>query len=167
MVISAQNKGSYFKIKIILERNLISMEERSENALENEIDIILAKMNASSQVYKFESEDKSRIVYLFSTGTRKRKGQLEKLLATSETIGSLVYKYQTEGLLKNEFADQVKLYTSKLKNKKKPQAFDGYMGNDLKILSNFENYYPWQKQVWNIIKVIPSLDLLIPVKLYI
>ena len=101
------------------------MEERFENALENEIDIILARMNASSQVYKFESEDKSRIVYLFSTGTRKRKGQLEKFLTTSETIGSLVYKYQTEGLLKYEFAEQVKLYTSELKNIKKPQAFDG------------------------------------------
>jgi hypothetical protein len=42
MVISERNKSSYFKIKIVLEQNLISMEERFENALENEIDIILA-----------------------------------------------------------------------------------------------------------------------------
>lgn len=151
MVISQENKCSFFKIQIALEQNLVSLEKRSENALENEIDVILGRMNASSQVYKFESQDKSRIIYLFSTLTRKRRGQLEKLLATSETVNKLVYRYKTEALLKSEFTAQIKIHTSKLTTKDKPQKFGGYMGNDLKILNDFNNFYPWQKQVWNML----------------
>ncbi|MFN9914391.1 MAG: hypothetical protein ACK53L_17510, partial [Pirellulaceae bacterium] len=49
-----------------------------EQLIETNIDVILANMTATGNVYKFKSSEK--YVYMFSTKQRKRNGQLIKLV---------------------------------------------------------------------------------------
>ena len=125
--------------------------EELENNIENNIDIILANIRSTSQVYKFKSGNK--YIYLFSTSMRKRKGQLVKLIEKNLIKKEIIESYTVFALLKSEFHQ----YLEDFKNNEKfvltdkPVNFDGYSGNDLLIFNNKENWHPWQKDIYNIL----------------
>lgn len=149
MVISEMNKSSYFYLELEIEKMTLLSEKSLEKILETDIDIILAKMTASNNVYRFESENK--LVYLFSTERRKRKGQLIRLVDKIIEKRSLIKKYEVETLLKTEFikyVDDLKKKES-LKLSSEPLTFDGYRGEDLRVFKNKENWYQWQQDLHN------------------
>lgn len=64
-MITDNNKKSYFLLSIDLP-NIYGLSEKAlEQKIETNIDIILASMTATSNIYKFRSNE--RYVYLFQT----------------------------------------------------------------------------------------------------
>jgi hypothetical protein len=148
MVISDNNKGSFFYFELDLP-NLYGIESRKvEQDIETNVDIILANLGATGNMYKFKSNEK--FIYLFSTRNRKRKGQLNKLIEKNLLEKNLIESYYSVPFLKTEFIDSI----NKLKEKKslklvnEPTVFEGYSGKDLEVFKNKENWYPWQKEVY-------------------
>ena len=151
MVISDTNKGSYFSLEIKLPSTSLVSSEAIAKRVEIEMDLILAKMTASSNIYKFESEDK--ILYLFSTERRKRKGQLMKLIEEKLTKSNIIDRYIAEALLKPEFLSIIEEMKKKqsLKLLSEPLSFDGYKGEDLKVFENKKDWYQWQKDLYDML----------------
>jgi len=153
MVISEQNRGSYFLMKIKLPNYGLSQDKDINNKIESKIDIILANATATHNVYKFDSNKNDQFIYLFSTKIRKRKGQIEKLIEKNLQKDRLIREneFQVIGLLKSEFNE----YLQELKQKEslqitsEPINFEGYKGNDIKIFQNKENWYEWQISLYN------------------
>lgn len=148
MVIKESNKGSYFLLDIKIPMNLYR-DNRVINKLETEIDLILSQMTATNQVFKFESKDK--LIYVFGTQNRKRKGQLDKLVEKKLIKSSIIDDYVSIALLKNEFIDYIAGLKRKetLKLTSEPLTFDGYKGEDLKIFKDKNEWYEWQKELYD------------------
>lgn len=148
MVIAESNRGSYFYLE--LERpNLYGLEvPKVEQVIETNIDVILARMTATANVYKFKSSEK--YIYMFSTNQRKRNGQLVKLVEKNLLNKEYIDGYQTAACLKSEFyeiLERMKLKKS-FKLVAEPTLFDGYSAEDLEVFNDKENWYPWQKAVY-------------------
>ena len=151
MIVADPNKGSYFFLEIQLDEFLSYKSNNLLNQkIENSVDIILSAMTANGNVYKFNGE--SKIIYLFETNQRKRKGQLIKQIEKHLVEPGLITNYDTITFLKTEF----KQYVETLKKKKslnlvnEPTVFSGYRGNDVKFLQDSkENWYPWQKELYD------------------
>jgi len=152
MVITEKNKGSHFFLEIILP-NLGYMNFKILEKVEDELDVILGLITATSNVYKFEVKDKTKIIYMFSTATRKRKGQLNRLVEKNLLSKKLIEEYRIEGLLKKEFNEVLSDLRRKenFKLSSEPINFDGYKGNDLKIFKNKENWFEWQKETYEML----------------
>ena len=152
MVISDKNKGSYFLLEVVI-TNFTRMNNNLLRNFERELDIVLAAITATNNVYKFESHKQDRVLYLFSTAGRKRKGQLERLIEQSLNKKGLIEEYKVTGLLKSEF----KVYLEQLKRKEnlrllsEPMNFDGYQGNDLKVFEDKEKWFKWQQEVYDML----------------
>jgi hypothetical protein len=71
-----ENKNSFFCLNLTLHSN--SSNEIYIDNLDNKVDLILSSLTVKSTWYKFIKKDKSQIVHLFETNTRKRKGQVIK-----------------------------------------------------------------------------------------
>ena len=149
MAIAEMNKSSYFYLELEIQKMTLLTEKALEKILEMDLDIVLAKMTASSNVYKFESEKK--LIYLFSTERRKRKGQLIKLVDQLIKEKNLIKRYEIDTLLKTEFIKCVEELKKKesLKLSSEPLKFEGYRGEDLKVFKNKENWYKWQKDLYD------------------
>lgn len=147
MVISETNRGSHFYLEIMLP-NIGYMNHEILGKVEDELDVILGLITATSNIYKFENGDKTKLIYMFSTTTRKRKGQLNKLIEKNLLGKKLIDDYRIEGLLKREFSESLDSLKAKksIKLSSEPINFDGYKGNDLKIFRNKENWFEWQKE---------------------
>jgi hypothetical protein len=148
MGIAESNRGTYFYFEI--ERpNTSGLElPQLEQIIETNIDIILARMTATSNVYKFKSSEK--YIYMFSTNQRKRNGQLVKLVEKNLLEKEYIDGYQTAACLKNEFLEileRIKLRKN-FQLVAEPIIFDGYSAEDLEVFKNKENWYPWQKAVY-------------------
>jgi|694.fasta_scaffold90422_3 hypothetical protein len=148
MVITDGSRGSYFYLELKL-LNLYGVDtSRVEQQIELQIDLILAKITASANVYKFKSLEK--YIYMFSTTQRKRKGQLEKLIIKHLLEKNIIEEFRTLPCLKQEFKElleQIKRKKS-LKLVSEPIIFDGYDGKDLSIFNDKENWYNWQKEIY-------------------
>lgn len=149
MVIADSNKGSYFVLEINLDIYMGIESKILSQKIENGIDIVLAKMNANENVYKFVNRNK--YIYFFGTSTRKRKGQLNKIIEEILIKPEIIEEYYTAALLKTEFKKNIELY-KKDKNLKltiEPTIFSNYNGNDIRFLDNpsMSNWYPWQREL--------------------
>ena len=148
MVIADSNRGSHFYLEIELP-NMYGIEvSKVEQLIETNIDVILANMTATGNVYKFKSSEK--YVYMFSTKQRKRNGQLIKLVERMLVNKDYIDGYQTAACLKSEFSEML----SRMKLRKsfklvaEPTIFDGYSAKDLEVFKNKDNWYPWQKEIY-------------------
>lgn len=148
MVIADSNRGSHFYLEIELP-NMYGIEvSKVEQLIETNIDVILANMTATGNVYKFKSSEK--YVYMFSTKQRKRNGQLIKLVERMLVNKEYIDGYQTAACLKSEFSEML----SRMKLRKsfklvaEPTIFDGYSAKDLEVFKNKDNWYPWQKEIY-------------------
>jgi len=150
MVISEQNKGSYFLLKVKVP-NIGYMNDQILIKIENQLDLILASITATSNIYRFENNQ--HIIYLFSTKNRKRKGQLNKLIEEKLIKNKLIDEYKVVGLLKKEFKQYIDNLKAKdsLKLSSEPINFEGYEGKDLKIFENKENWFKWQLEVYGML----------------
>jgi hypothetical protein len=148
MVIAESNRGSYFYLELELP-NLYGLEvPKVEQLIETNIDIILARMTATSNVYKFKSSEK--YIYMFSTNQRKRNGQLVKLVEKNLLNKEYIDGYQTAACLKSEFYEMLERMKIKKSFKlvAEPTIFDGYSAEDLDVFKNKETWYPWQKAIY-------------------
>lgn len=150
MVIADNNKGSYFIIEIKLPQ-LGLFDEKINNRIESKLDIVLAGATATHNVYKFDSFKKDKIIYLFSTKTRKRKGQIEKLIETNLLNSKLISDYNIKGLLKTEFNEYLEAFRNKnsLKITSEPIRFENYRGDDIAVFKDKSNWYKWQLDLYD------------------
>ena len=97
-----ENKYSYF----ILDLSIAEMDRDSESSenLENALDLILARMSSTEEPYKFFRNDKSRLLILFRTDSRKRRGQLVKLCEKNLLKEQ---RYETQGVSKKLFFNEI------------------------------------------------------------
>ena len=152
MVISDSNKGSYFLLTLELEGLYGVDENMVKQKIENSVDIILASMKVNDEFYKFVSRDK--IIYLFATTTRKRNGQLNKLVEKNLVSKGLVETFDSIAFLKSEFYQCLEDFKTKksLRLVAEPTNFSGYTGNDIKFFEgDRSNWYPWQLQLDNLL----------------
>ena len=152
MVIDSKNKGSHFCMQIN-PQTIGYMNSEILTKIENEIDIILAQITATANIYKFENKEKSKIIYLFSTATRKRKGQLNKLIEKKLLEKKLINNYKIIGLLKKEFYGLLQTLKEKhsMELSSEPTNFEGYTGKDLMLFKNKNNWYQWQSEVYDML----------------
>ena len=149
MVISEGNKSSYFYVNLQLDAFYDIQNQNLTNKIENSVDIVLAALLATDNVYKFKNN--GRVIYLFSTENRKRKGQLDKLIDKNLIDNKLIESYETKSLLKSEF----NLILNELKQSKdlrlvsEPNVFPSYNGNDVKFLDDRSKWYGWQTTLYN------------------
>ena len=152
MVINSKNKGSHFFV-IIKPQTIGYMNSEILIKIENEIDEILGKVTATADIYRFEDREKTKIIYLFSTATRKRKGQLNKLIEKKLVEKRLISSYKIEGLLKKEFSKILNdlKKTENVKLLSGPTNFEGYTGKDLTLFKDRKNWYKWQNEVYDML----------------
>ena len=136
---------TFFSVEIIRQEKQVGSSSLDD--LKDKIDLVLGKMRASEDIYIFK---KDRIIRIFfKCDTRKRRGQLVKACETH--IDDYVYSCYTLG--KDDFYEQIE----KLKNSKKvitesaPVNNPYYTRSDIKIFDNRDNWYEWQKQVYDIL----------------
>lgn len=149
MVIADTNKSSFFYLELELPDLGGFLSENLEQQIETNVDVVLGSIGANSNVYKFKAI--GRVVYLFSTFKRKRKGQLNKLIDKNLIDKKLIDGYKTISFLKNEFKSTL----IELKKNKhfqltfEPEIFEGYSGSDLKIFKEKNRWYEWQKEIYD------------------
>ena len=69
-----ENRRSYFYIKIQLVEAENYNNEYFLEGLDDDIDLVLDKMNVSEESYKFRSKDNKKTVIFFKPDRRKRRG---------------------------------------------------------------------------------------------
>ena len=145
MTILDINKASYFYLTIDT-NNLTFVDKQNQIKLDDNIDIVLSLMTAT-ETYKFIESDK--LVYLFITKNRKRKGQLSKLIESNLLDKNLVKNYTAEPMLKNDFYRKIETLkrNPNVKLVGEPFIFGEYNEEDLKVFNNTDNWFPWQKEV--------------------
>lgn len=142
-----ENKRSYFEFQVEIPLGI--HPDKIETVINSKVDLVLASMSATSNVYKYKK--KNKIIYLFETNTRKRKGQLDKmayhhLLSESKLIDG----FYSSPLLKREFIGRRSELDrgEKIIALSKPDIFDGYNGEDVKLFDDKNNWRPWQKELY-------------------
>ena len=146
----SQNKASFFKVEFEFSELEIG-DFVTSNEISNRMDLVLQLINASEEIYRFTTENK--IIYLFSTESRKREGQLLKF------VNKHVYKTRIQdamsrpiikALLKKKFYELIEGFKKDrtLNNTEVPDQFPNYNGEDLQILENPENWHEWQVQLY-------------------
>lgn len=123
-----ENKHSYFGIDLEVPQIVQTYDQEVRESLEKEIDLILARMGSSFNIFRFESGNNRRILYLFSIFQRKRKGQLLNLC--QRQFDKKGVNYNVNSLTKSEFQDCLeKLKTDRdFTNVEKPLIFQDYRG---------------------------------------
>ena len=103
-------------------------------------------MNAT-EIHTFTQRQGLSMRVYFKCNVRKRKGQLVKACSTllkeefeCKSIEITQFKERIRSLKKN---GSYKLVTEPLVNK--------YTGNNIKIFNDRSNWYPWQRQIYNIL----------------
>ena len=140
-----ENKNGYFILKIGIPESKIENEPLQEE-IKNSVDLILASMGVQENSEEnFIKDDNSRLIYIFKTKERKRKGQLVKFC---DRYLPKEIDYETEGVQKIYATEQL----IKLRRHEKFRTFGNtkvdiekeYQGDDIKILDNRKNWKQWQ-----------------------
>lgn len=138
-----ENKNGYFVLKIGIPESKIENETLREE-IKDSVDLILASMGVQENSEEnFIKDDKSRLIYIFKTKQRKRKGQLVKFC---DRYLPKEIDYETEGVQKIYANEQ--LY--RLRKHENFQTFGNnkieieYDGNDIQVLDNRKNWKQWQ-----------------------
>lgn len=158
--ISNENKSTYFRLGFELADVAVN-NPICEKKINLGIDHVLFSMGVRPDidtVYKSVSKDSKKIQYIFRGKSRKRLGQLTSLTNRhlSDDLQHLIRNVQTEALTEkaaqdwvshNSLNEHVNLSSSDhdqitLKN---------YSGRDLDLFKSEKNFYPWQKDVFNML----------------
>ena len=148
-----ENKRSYFYIEINLTNPENYNNEYFLEGLDDDIDIILDRMNVSEENYRFRSKDNKKTVVYFKPDRRKRKGQLSKL-CTRYFKEEIVKHVNVDGLSRNNYLKGVNDFMSSNKSYKVLEEPDkmlneDYDRNDIKHFDNKENWMLWHKEIYN------------------
>ena len=145
MKTGSDNKNSYFAVSISIPSLILEYDKLDQ--VDTEFDLILSAMQASSYVSRFERLDKKKIIYVFGTTRRKRKGQLirlcEKFLKSFDCA--------VDALTKSNFTkviDELKNNQS-YKNNIDPSISNRYRGLDIKLFNDRKNWYEWQSTLYD------------------
>ena len=150
MIVSDNNKASFFNIKLLHPLTEISGHESVEEKITIQMDLLFSALHAS-QIYKFKNNNKKGLInYYFNTKKRKRKGQIIKNLKNLVETKNLILDYRVKPLLKSEFN---KIVETKINKKNMfdlvsdPKNKLDYNGEDLQILYDKKNWHPWQLEL--------------------
>jgi len=150
------NKNRFFLIFV----NLIEDYNSSQSILD-EIDLVLAAMNASfDKTLRYQNNNSTKLVILFALNdkVRKRNGQLVKLCNKHFEKNEKIENFSASGITQAQFYDnqrnfdlQVHKKNLILLNDGQNSSFKEYKGRDIQNLINSYNhpdqkgFYPWQK----------------------
>jgi hypothetical protein len=114
------------------------------------MDLVLSAMKVNNTWYKFVQQNEEQIIYLFKSEARKRKGQLDRYC--NQNLPNTITYDATSHSNPSFYATIDRL----IKNKNftlshEPVLFSEYEANDIQIFDNFKNWYPWQKEIYNLI----------------
>jgi len=119
--------------------------------IDDAVDDILYSMNSPTNApknYQAENADRSKRIYIFKTNNRKRKGQLKKF-CNQYLDESWGIQFDTVALRLDEIDNLV----NQIKNKKDLNFVNNHTqvsdGRDIQIFKDSNNWYPWQKQIFN------------------
>lgn len=147
-MINSDTRSSYFRLIVVNVKN-VDPEE-----LDNSIDLVLASSGVEDESYKFYNNDRSKIVFYFKTGKRKRKGQLLKFCERFLHDGDQYrVEYSLNGVTKDQMiGDIAKLKTKEgYKMEEEFTQFEDYNGNDVKIFNDKKNWHEWQTKIYNLL----------------
>jgi len=147
-----ENKNSYFFLDLPISENLIDTNYLDK--LNNSIDLIYVSMSVGEEFYQARKNDDSRIICIFRTTIRKRKGQLDKFCRKHLPVDQ---KYIIEGVSKSVAKNEIKRIRQDrtyrlIDDYVKPSSIlASYNGKDLDIFKKKANWYPWQLKIWNLL----------------
>jgi hypothetical protein len=148
MSIASHNKASYFAIRI----EYISLEYDDINTTENKelcesLDLVFDKCKVNNKIFKFKK--KNALVYLFSTGERKRKGQVSKILGNN-LKSDIVRKFSVTALMKTEFNQYILKNNNESQTSNTKSYDDGseYSGDDIRFMNDRSVWHKWQRQIY-------------------
>lgn len=141
-----ENKKTFFSINLTANEPINRLQQES---IDHKLDIVMSAMNSRSEHFKFVRKDQSEFVYFFKTETRKRIGQLIKLLEKNldeeiyhaDSMTKITYEIEIARLRNNQ----------NFKLELEPDMLGEYKGNDIDFLKNQENWFEWQKDIWDMI----------------
>lgn len=99
-----ENKQSYFVLDLTTPYHRIKSTFYRDQ-LKNSVDLVLGSMGMEEKLEEFHRNDQTRIIYLFKTSIRKRKGQLVKFC--NRYIDKEV-TYAAEGVKKSFYNEHLK-----------------------------------------------------------
>lgn len=144
-----ENKFNFFLLEICLEKNddLVTIVDQC--------DCFLEKVMLKKQPSIFIANNRKKIIYFFRTGIRKRKGSLLKIFesqveaANSNQYRLLAYSYSKyeENLSQIIKSNKYKIFDLSTNNDKR----NIYTREDIKILDDYNNFFPWEKDIYNMI----------------
>lgn len=118
MVIASHNKASYFALKIEyinLEYDNIDTKSHDRDISES-MDLVFDRCRVNNKIYKFREGEDNKLIYLFSTRERKRKGQVTKII--SNTLkNDIIKRTCVIPLMKTEFNEYIQKNDSNNQNK--------------------------------------------------
>lgn len=145
MNMALENKKSYFLLDFKLPESKIG-EKEYRDEVTNAIDLILSAMGVDEEPQQYVKTDQGRMIYLFRTNMRKRKGQLVKFC---DRYLPDYQNYRIEGITKSYF-EEVQRNLKNNSNYQKQTSISriNYQGDDIKILDDRKNWKPWQIQIF-------------------
>jgi hypothetical protein len=141
-----ENKNGYSILKIGIPENKLENEALQEE-IKNSVDLVLASMGVEDNSEEnFIKNDNSRLIYIFKTKQRKRKGQLVKFC---DRYLPKEIEYETEGVQKIYATEQL----IRLRKHEKFRTLENikerrYEGDDIKVLDNRKNWKQWQIDIF-------------------
>jgi hypothetical protein len=145
-----ENKQTFFELIVTL--NLPTpLRTADADRVQQQVDLIYSRLHVGNISYQFEA--KSKLIFLFKCEKRKRLGLItttvHKFLAP---YNELIYSWEANSLLKNDFETQRDKYICETKLIQGPVTENPhYSESDIKILDNPKNLYKWQKTLLNIL----------------
>jgi len=117
MVIASHNKASYFALEIKymnLEYDNIDFKSHDRDISES-MDLVFDRCRVNNKIYKFRENNK--LIYLFSTRERKRKGQVTKIISNTLKNIDIIKKTNVLPLMKTEFNEYIQKNDNNNQNK--------------------------------------------------
>ena len=145
-----ENKNTYFLLKIKIPEDLRASGGFSKK-LDDAIDHVLYAMGTDSNSernYTARKKDNSQQIYIFRTNNRKRKGQLNKF-CDRYFDPQWNITYETRGLGLSDVP--ILINQIKKSNVYSMQGEQTYTGRDIKVFEAKQNWYDWQKEIYEMI----------------
>ena len=138
------NKNNFFGIVIKNDLKITHLQH-----VLNKLDIVISKIGITENPKIYIKKDNKQIVALLRTNIRKRKGQIIKIC---EKVFENNVDIVVNGLTKAKFNYNIEALDNKDDYKKIfEHNSEKYTGKDLQVFEDKNNYYKWQKQVYNIL----------------
>jgi len=117
--------------------------------LKNSIDLVFGSIGNINETYKIRKIDNTRIIYFLKPEKRKRKGQIHRIC---QRFSPEDQDFEVLGMTKYELNEKLLKVknSSNFKVDETPEQYD-YNGYDLEVFEKKESWYPWQKEIYNLI----------------